>query len=980
LFLTLLDQAQLLGALRMTNIFSVKLLKNGQLIQQRQVHTGLAQSTGAVRIKAQADMVYVLSSETSKKTVSKITTHRVGNDIHMVLDDSTKGKPQLIIEGYFEPNQNSALATLGSDGLLVLFSAPVQESPLQATTEAYSVVVQTAEGADASWWGSPGVQLAMIAGGIFAFKSKSGDSPTPQPSQDSIVAYATGAAQATTPTEATYRDAGYTGVTLNSVGAINSAVLRTRTKDSAGIQKIITAYQKLFDKANGSTADTTINDPTLSDYQTLGIALLNIERASNGNPLGLLNDIIKSRNLGDINSVTKLDGFVNTVDKIMLLAKGDAPSSPLTTAELNSIGLSDVIEGNIAAIRSAIGASSDDGEGVRSITQLKDIQTAYLKVLAQADGVKGNTVDATKTPTVSELKTLGVTLGKAGTTGDAQQANALKLLNDVIDGLNNEAVNSVAEISALATTIDKVMNVAKAAHNADALGIGLLASELTGLGLNSVTNDNLAQVAEAIRLTQSSDGSKVNTFKQMQSAIDLGVIMQYAQSDLGTPGRIAPTLAQYQSAGVVTTDSGTNKAISNLNAINSAVEALKADKVNTSAELQTLVNTYSKLLSLADGSKTTPSTPLTLAEYLSLGALTNFDPISGAIDGSTSAKATASSNIQSAASLRLLNDVIDAKSSAQVDSIIEINALSIAVDKLIDQASTSPTSTLNVNDFNASQAAFLGIQNVNDKNLSQVISDLRSASTSFIDGTAIDTLAEIQSLVSLASLKLYALNDIDYQLPTQPTSLTQLYKDLGFDETSRVTWTDPLATSVNSVVKYLEKDNITIDKIKSVALAYQSVLQEATSGNNNSNANPTAAQYKEILKGPSETTVIHLYETATNDTTTTSLNSNALALLNDVVRFKNVNLITNQLTLENYARAVDKLMNLTEASSVTSSQLTINDLTTLGFSINSAWSSNSAPSTGTTGFSYKVAQFDDHGASIRTWDQLQTLISNSSVF
>ncbi|MEY2791414.1 MAG: hypothetical protein RL295_1579 [Pseudomonadota bacterium] len=41
----------------MTNIFTVKLLKNGQLIQQRQVHTGLAESTGAVRIKAQADTV-----------------------------------------------------------------------------------------------------------------------------------------------------------------------------------------------------------------------------------------------------------------------------------------------------------------------------------------------------------------------------------------------------------------------------------------------------------------------------------------------------------------------------------------------------------------------------------------------------------------------------------------------------------------------------------------------------------------------------------------------------------------------------------------------------------------------------------------------------------------------------------------------------------------------------------------------------------
>ena len=77
----------------MTNIFTVKLLKNGQLIQQRQVHTGLAESTGAVRIKAQADTVYVLSPETSKKFVSKIATQRIGTDLQMVLEDSTNGKP-----------------------------------------------------------------------------------------------------------------------------------------------------------------------------------------------------------------------------------------------------------------------------------------------------------------------------------------------------------------------------------------------------------------------------------------------------------------------------------------------------------------------------------------------------------------------------------------------------------------------------------------------------------------------------------------------------------------------------------------------------------------------------------------------------------------------------------------------------------------------------------------------------------------------
>lgn len=944
----------------MTNIFTVKLLKNGQLIQQRQVHTGLAESTGAVRIKAQADMVYVLSSETSKKSVSKITTLRVGNDIHMVLDESTKGKPQLIIEGYFEPNQNSALATQGSDGQLVLFSTQNQESPVLATTEAYPVVVQTANGADAAWWSSPGVQLAMIAGGIFAFsaaKSKSGDSsPTPQPAQDSIAAYATGAAQATAPTESTYKDAGYTGVTLNNVGAVNSALQRTRTKDNAGIQKIITTYQKLIDKANGSSADTTINDPTLSDYQTLGIALLNIERANNGNPLSLLNDIIKSRNLGDINTVSKLDGFVNIVDKIMLLAKGDVPSSPLTMAELNNIGLSDVTDANIAAIRSAIGASSDDGEGVKNVTQLKDIQNAYLKVLAQADGGKNKTVEPSKTPTASELQTLGVTLGKAGTKGDAQEVNALKLLNDVIDGLNNDAVATVAKISALATTIDKVMNVAKATNNADALKIGLLASELTGLGLTSVTNDNLAQVVEAIRLTQSSDGSKVNTFKQMQSAIDLGVIMQYAESDLGTTGRLAPTLTHYQSAGVATVDSGENKAITNMIAINSAVEALKANDVNDLTKLQKIVNTYAKLLMMADSNKATKSEILGIEDFLALGALKNFDVNTGTAGGSYISKA-ASSNNQKDAALTLLNDVISARSPNQVESISKINLLSAAVDKVLDQANaatTPPTlSTLKVSDF-----LLLGIQNVSETNLNQVTDNLHDASLNQTNGEKIDTLDEIQSSVSLAVVQMYA----DSNSNTTPT--IQIYKDLDFKD---VAWDNALVTAVNSVIDNKTKSSVDLSGLHNLANAFESILNEATNGAPNINNDPTASIYETVTGSTT-----HVF--SVNNANLPTLDENALSLMNQIVQHKTPEQLNSLVKVELLAKQVDQLMKLASNTGT----ITFGDLSSMGFSIPSGWSDYNTP-TRINKFSQLVIAGADSGEDINSWEKVQGIINSQAV-
>lgn len=972
----------------MTNNYSIKVLKNGQLIQQRQVNASLAQNTSATRLKAQPDAVYVLGTENAKKPVTKIVSKRVGDDLQLILDGNIKSKPQLIIENYFAPDQNVALATMGSEGELVMFAAenPRQAHVVQATD---TWVMQTAEGANAPWWGSTGVQLALIGGGLFAVsesRKKSSDSKNTSTAQDTILGYASGSnTQTTPPIDATYKDAGYTGVTTNNVGAINSAILRTRAKDKAAVQNIINVYQKLLNEANGNSPDATTDDPTVADYQALGINLFpfsNSVAGESSSQLLLLNDILKNRNPGDVNLVSKLDTLANAVDKMILMASDEVPPSALTTGELNAIGLTDVTDTNIAAIRSAITASTNDGSGIRTLVQLKNIQTAYLKVLAQADNIKANTTDASKIPTLTELQSLGITLGKAGATGDAQQASALELFTDVIDGLNSNAVDTVAELTAIASTIDKIMNVAKATTKDVASAQGLSVSALTGLGLTGVTADNLAQVTESIRLTESADGKKINTFKELQSAVDLGVIMQYAESALGTTGHVAPTLAQYQSAGVVTADNGNNKAISNLNAVSSAVEALKADNVDTTSEIQSLVNAYVKLLNMADNIKanTADSLRMTVDEYKQIGALSNYVLPTGAIDGTVSSKAVIDNNPQKAASLKLLNDVIDAKNTFQVDSIAEINALSILVDKLLDQAIDPTNSTLTVSDFFSTQGASLGIQNVNDNNLALVIQGLQDASVGKSDGSAIDTLAEVQSVVSLAFLKFYTDNPTaNNSTPTQ-----SIYTDLNLTDFANANWNGNLVSGVNSVVNFLSAANISTAKVTSVAKAYQSILNEATGGSVNSNDNPTAAQYKEILKLPNATTPIFLFENATNDTTTTDKASNALSLLNDTIRQKNAGTINLRNTIEDYAKVVDELMKLVDLNTVNDIENTLSqtDLSNMGFRLNSAWSSstNTSPSTSNNGFTQKIVNFDDHGASIRTWAQIQDLIDKSSVF
>jgi hypothetical protein len=952
----------------MTNIFTVKLLKNGQLIQQRQVHTGLAENSGAVRIKAQADTVYVLTEENIKKAVVKISTKRVGDDLQVILDESASGKPHLIIEDYFSAAlSNGALATTNNDGELVMYGA---DNPMLASlaTQPEQVVTQTAKGAQNGWWQSAGAQLALIGGGLAIIantKGKSGSSDTNQSDKDIVTAYATATdtTRVTTPTLANYVGAGIKGVDSSNIDAVNGAINRARVKDLAGVQSVLTAYQKLFVKANGSGADNTTDDPSLADYQTLNIKLSAETIDNKFHQIDLLNDIIKNRTSTDINTVAKLDALASIADRIVQNARGNPPATQLTTAELKSIGLTDVTDANLASIISAITASADDGSGVKSITQLTSIQAAYIKVLGEADGIKLNTTDPNKTPTATEFLTLGVTLGKAGVSTDPQQANALKLLNEVIDGVSTTAVDTVAEINALASTVDKLMRIATASDTAQANSVGLDAAAITGLGITGVTPDNLAQVVESIRSTESVDGLKINSIKQLQSAVDLGIIMNYAQSANGSTAHVAPTLTQYLSAGLLSTDNASNKGINSINlaAINTAVEAKQAKDVSSLSALQGIVNTYGKLVDAADGVKGNyKGAALTTDDYKLLGALSNFDPISGeAGAGSTTSKALGTD--QNVAALNLLNDAMDALNfgSQQINSIAKINLISQAVDKVLDQAKNSPPTTLKVEDF-----GLLGISGVTKDNLSKVVADLHTEGTNKADGTTIDGLSEIQAQVSLAQAQIYADSS------SNPALTLQNYKDFNFDG---IDWagTTGLVSAVNTVLDSKTSANILVlDDVKKISLSFQSILNEATNGVSNANTDPTALTYDTIL-GSSNS---HLFHGAPTVSDPANLASNALLLMNEVVQHKTPGALSSLNAVDSLAKQVDALMNLAGGASGT---ITFTDLSNMGF--NTKGMSDIGYSSNLSKFWKSVADTDNSGVAINTWDEVQALINASLV-
>lgn len=953
----------------MANIYTLKIVKNGVTIQRKQISTGRLKGAPPLILKADADLTYVLQDESGSKPLAKIQTRFVGADLHVVVDGADESNTHLVLQNYAQVQASSAVATAGKTGEWVVFrpDAAAGLSPGDGALATW-VAPGIDDGSGLSLsspvvWAGGALALAAVTQGA---SSSSTTSPNTT-ALSKINAYISGTS-ASAPLLKDYTDAGITitGVSDTSafVAALNTVLKPLGTATVASAQSVADAYLKVWSKANGTAADTTTNDPTLSDYQVMGLS--NLPSSNHG--ITLLNDVVKTRLTTDVDTLAKLNAFASIANRIVLAAADNVVT--LTASEFNSVGLADITATNVNALVSAITASANDGSGVSTVAQLKDISAAYLKILAEANGVRGDTMDPSKIPTSAEFKNIGVTLGKADSNSNSTQSGAaLKLLNDVIDGLGNSAVDTVKEINDLAVVVDKVMNLSTAATGSAGTAIGLTAADLALLSVSGVTSDNLAQVVEAIRLTQSGNGSAVDTVKELQAAADLGVIMNYADTAVGAAAHIAPTLAQYQNAGLLSLDSGANKAITSANkaAVDSAVEALSAADVNTTARLQAVVNAYAKIFAEADGTKanTLETAKLTTADVLTLGALSKYDALTGAIGGSTSAKAL-SSGAQSASALKLFNDVIDSRTISQVDTVVELNQLNIVVDKILDVAGgVTPTVALTAADF--SLIGVTGVTSGTNGNLTKVVASILA--TPSADGTLVDTLAELQAIASLAVVQDYS--NYGTSAPTTPTALTYS-ADLGFTDISNYA---NLANAVNSSLVLKHDGSISLANVHQLALDFQSILNEATGGAINNNADPTAAQYENVLVNTS-----HQFHGGRSGSLA-NLSSNALALLNDVVMHKSQFGVNSVSQLESVATVIDHIMLkaalATGVSSINATNVTFSELSNLGLNTN-GWNDTSYNSK-IIAVNTAIQNTDNTGLDVRTLDQLQALLNSDAV-
>ena len=392
--------------------------------------------------------------------------------------------------------------------------------------------------------------------------------------QDSFKLIGGGAGNSgTAPTTQTYKDIGVTGIDAGNIASINDALkgLPGANKDTAAeVQGVVDAYRKVLGVADTVAGNTdAANLPSLADYGKIGVSeVTTVTQAA------LLGSVIDGKNKIDADTVSEIKALA-LASNAVLEAAASANGASLSMAQLEQLGIKGVTADNLAAVRQAIADSADDGSAINSLSKLQSVVSAtttqvasvltglqsysgangqsapttqtykdlavtgvdadniaavndalkglpgankdtaaevqgvvdaYRKVLGVADTVAGNT-DAANLPSLADYGKIGVS--------EVTTVTQAALLGSVIDAKNLAAVDSVAELRALADAAQAVLTAAALPAGGTST---LSKAQLELLGIKDVTDNNLAVVRQAIA-NSADDGSAINSLSKLQTLV-----------------------------------------------------------------------------------------------------------------------------------------------------------------------------------------------------------------------------------------------------------------------------------------------------------------------------------------------------------------------------------------------------------------------------------------------------------------------------
>ncbi|MEK7346625.1 MAG: hypothetical protein AAB176_13145, partial [Pseudomonadota bacterium] len=431
----------------------------------------------------------------------------------------------------------------------------------------------------------------------------------------------------------------------------------------------------------------------------------------------------------------------------------------------------------------------------------------------------------------------------------------------------------------------------------------------------------------------------------------LSTLIDAAQGNTATSSNLAPSV--YEQAGVtgVTTD--------NVGAINSALDSAPVNgaAVDSVAKVQAVVNAYTAILAEANDSANTPgdgtadATPLadpTAAQYAAIGA-------------TLGAAATDAEN------LALLNDIVGAKQTGDVDTIAEINELARIANAIQTVAAGgTPTPALTIADLSL---AGLDTSTLTPDNLAAVLVAIAAQNN---DGSATDSLSELQILLNNAVTHYNTAVDkiADYAETGLTAPAEADYTDAGVSGVSATN----LAAINDAINNQTGSDNTlgnandreganSAAEVQAIVDAYKAILAEANDTANSAGdgtadttplADPTAAQYATIGA--------NIGAAATD--------ADNLALLNDIVGAKQLADVDSIAEINDLARIANAIQTVAAGGTPTPA-LSIADLTHAGLDTTSLTPDNLAVVIAA------IAAQNNDGSATDSLSELQLLLNSA---
>ncbi len=410
------------------------------------------------------------------------------------------------------------------------------------------------------------------------------------------------------------------------------------------------------------------------------------------------------------------------------------------------------------------------------------LKSSWALIIAEANG---STADATpdSAPMATDYLNVGVTVGST--------TKALALMNSALGQLSIASVNTAAGVKDLATAADNVMKVAAGTSGASISNTDLLKLGLKINGANSgITSEqataftkNLANLKTSLGTSDTlNTGEAVDTYDELQALFSLQVLRSYNDDTATTKTQPAPGVADYTNIGIkwyaslsdLTANTKSDAldykffGLSSDSAVaatlNSALDNQASGTALTKTVLQNMVDSYYKVLKEAGTTVSntgsyvndTSNNP-TYSDYSNLG-----------ITHSSGAKAALTATDTSL--LSLLNDAVGRANVTAVDTATEIQALEKAAENILAQGIVTDSSKAYETSYTSdsewlSGFSALGVTGVTSSNLSGIKSAIDSEVTG-TDVSAIDTVKEIQAIVSLYRINDYAAEDTINPLPT----------------------------------------------------------------------------------------------------------------------------------------------------------------------------------------------------------------------